>query len=120
MDQNIGRLIDWLEDNNLRENTLVIFNADNGMNMGHHGMWGKGNATYPPNMYDTSVKVPALISRPNHVPQGLVCSDLLSQYDFMPTILSYVGSQNPHKDSLPGRDFSPILAVFDPAELLNQ
>ena len=109
MDQNIGRLIDWLEDNNLRENTLVIFNADNGMNMGHHGMWGKGNAIYPPNMYDTSVKVPALISRPNHVPQGLVCSDLLSQYDFMPTILSYVGSQNPHKDSLPGRDFSPIL-----------
>ena len=58
MDRNIGRLLDWLEENGLRENTLVVFNSDNGMNMGHHGIWGKGNGTYPPNMFDTSVKVP--------------------------------------------------------------
>ena len=47
MDRNIGRLLDWLGENGLRENTLVVFNADNGMNMGHHGIWGKGNGTYP-------------------------------------------------------------------------
>ena len=39
MDRNIGRLLDWLEENGLRENTLVVFNSDNGMNMGHHGIW---------------------------------------------------------------------------------
>ena len=35
----------------LEDNTIVIFTSDNGMNMGHHGIWGKGNGTYPPNMY---------------------------------------------------------------------
>ena len=34
-----------MEENGLRENTLVVFNADNGMNMGHHGIWGKNNVT---------------------------------------------------------------------------
>ena len=109
MDRNIGRLLDWLEENGLRENTLVVFNADNGMNMGHHGIWGKGNGTYPPNMYDTAVKVPTLISRPGHVPQDLVCDKLLSQYDFMPTLLGYLGLESPSDQPLPGRDFSPIL-----------
>ena len=58
MDANVGRLLDWLEANGLRENTLIAFTSDNGMNMGHHGIYGKGNGTYPPNMFDTSVKVP--------------------------------------------------------------
>ena len=109
MDRNIGRILDWLEENGLRENTLVIFNADNGMNMGHHGIWGKGNGTYPPNMFDTAVKVPTLISRPGHVPQDLVCDKLLSQYDFMPTLLGYLGLETPSDQPLPGRDFSSVL-----------
>ena len=109
MDRNIGRLLDWLEENGLRENTLVVFNADNGMNMGHHGIWGKGNGTYPPNMFDTAVKVPTLISRPGHVPQDLVCDRLLSQYDFMPTLLGYLGLEANSDQPLPGRDFSPVL-----------
>lgn len=109
MDRNIGRLLDWLEENRLRENTLVVFNADNGMNMGHHGIWGKGNGTYPPNMFDTAVKVPMLISRPGHVPQDLICDKLLSQYDFMPTLLGYLELESPSDQPLPGRDFSPIL-----------
>ena len=109
MDRNIGRLLDWLEENGLRENTLVVFNADNGMNMGHHGIWGKGNGTYPPNMFDTAVKVPTLVSRPGHVPQDLVCDRLLSQYDFMPTFLGYLGLEAESDQPLPGRDFSPVL-----------
>ena len=109
MDRNIGRLLDWLEEKDLRGNTLVLFNADNGMNMGHHGIWGKGNGTYPPNMFDTAVKVPALISRPGHIPQDLVSDKLLSQYDFAPTILGYLGLSMDSARPLPGRDFSPIL-----------
>ena len=109
MDRNIGRLLDWLEEKGLRENTLVVFNADNGMNMGHHGIWGKGNGTFPPNMFDTAVKVPTLISRPGHVPQDLICEKLLSQYDFMPTLLGYLGLKVDSDQPLPGRDFSPVL-----------
>ena len=111
MDRNIGRLLDWLEESGLRENTLVVFTSDNGMNMGHHGIWGKGNGTYPPNMFDTSVKIPAIISRPGHVPQGLTSDAMLSQYDFAPTLLGYLGADAaPSDDNAgPGRDFSRIL-----------
>lgn len=109
MDYNIGRLLDWLEANGLRENTLVIFTSDNGMNMGHHGLFGKGNATFPMNMYDTSVRVPCIISRPGHVPQGAVCDAMLSHYDFMPTLLDYVGLPNPVAEDLPGVSFAPVL-----------
>lgn len=112
MDDNIGRLIDWLEANDLRENTLIIFTADNGMSMGHHGIWGKGNGTYPANMYDTAVKVPTLISRPGHVPEGEVELNLLSHYDLMPTILDYVRlgyTIGNTRDSLPGTSFASIL-----------
>lgn len=42
MDQGIGRLLGRLDEKGLTENTLVIFSADNGMNMGRHGIWGNG------------------------------------------------------------------------------
>jgi arylsulfatase A-like enzyme len=106
MDLNIGRLIDWLEANDLRESTLIIFTSDNGMNMGHHGIWGKGNGTYPPNMFDTSVKVPTLLSMPGRVPTGEVSSDLLSHYDLMPTILEFAGVSPSEKlEDRPGASF---------------
>ena len=112
MDENIGRLIDWLEANHLRESTLIVFTADNGMSMGHHGIWGKGNGTYPANMYDTAVKVPTIMSRPGHVPQGEVERNLLSHYDLMPTILDYVGLDvlsAESEEALPGSSFAPLL-----------
>ncbi len=100
MDRGIGRILDWLEEYDLRQNTLVIFSSDNGMNMGHHGIFGKGNGTFPFNMFDTSVKVPMLISRPGSVPQGVVYTNLLSHYDLYPTLLDYTGLPNPQKDQL--------------------
>lgn len=114
MDRNIGRLLDWLEANRLRENTLIFFTSDNGMNMGHHGVYGKGNATFPQNMFEESVKVPAIFSRPGHTPAGTVCTDLLSHYDVMPTLLDYLGLENPEADALPGTSFAPLLCG-DPA-----
>ncbi|MBN1139272.1 MAG: sulfatase-like hydrolase/transferase [Anaerolineae bacterium] len=109
MDAGVGRLLDWLCENGLIENTLVIFTGDNGMNMGHHGIFGKGNGTFPQNMFDTSVKVPALIAHPARVPAGLVNQDLLSHYDIMPTLLDYLGIENPAAAGLPGASFAPLL-----------
>lgn len=109
MDSGVGRILDWLEENNLRKNTLVVFMADNGMNMGHHGLYGKGNATWPQNMFDTSVKIPCIISRPGFVPEGSVETSLLSQYDWLPTLLEYTGHEDQVPQDLPGRSFAPIL-----------
>ena len=109
MDANVGRILDRLEATGIRENTIVFFTSDNGMNMGHHGIYGKGNGTFPQNMYDTSVIVPGLISRPGHILEGRISDAMVSHYDFMPTLLEYLGMENPEADRLPGRSFAHIL-----------
>ncbi|NOU62606.1 sulfatase-like hydrolase/transferase [Paenibacillus sp. LMG 31461] len=110
MDRNVGRILDKLEAKGMREQTLICFLSDNGFNCGHHGIWGKGNGTFPFNMFDTSVKVPAIFSHPSRIPQGHVCDELVSGYDFMPTLLAYVGGiEHPEAENLPGRSFLPLL-----------
>jgi arylsulfatase A-like enzyme len=110
MDSGVGRILDWLEEHQIREDTLVIFMSDNGMNMGHHGIYGKGNGTFPQNMYDTSVKIPALISQPGRLPQGVVCDELLSQYDILPTLFDHLEISDPSVEGLPGTSFAPVFS----------
>lgn len=109
MDAGIGQIIAKLEKMGVRDNTLIIFMSDNGMNMGHHGIWGKGNGTFPLNMFDTSVKVPAIFSHPGVIPAGTTNGELVSQYDVFPTLLDYAGVNNPYEDGLPGHSFLPLL-----------
>jgi arylsulfatase A-like enzyme len=109
MDAAIGRVLKKLDGMGLRENTLVVFISDNGFNCGHHGIWGKGNGTRPQNMYDTSVKVPCIISHPGRVPGGVVNTDLLSGYDLFPTFVDYLGFERPVQSDKPGRSFVPVL-----------
>jgi choline-sulfatase len=109
LDRGVGQILSKLDELGIRDNTLVVFSSDNGMNMGHHGIWGKGNGTFPQNMYDTSVKVPMLISRPGSVPQGVVSDHLLSHYDIRPTLLEYVGTGDPGTACLPGNSFAALL-----------
>ena len=105
MDMYIGQVVEKLETLGLRENTLICFMSDNGYNCGHHGIWGKGNGTFPLNMYDTSIKVPAIFSHPGRIPEGVVCEAMVSGYDFMPTLLEYVDIENTEKYKLPGKSF---------------
>jgi choline-sulfatase len=109
MDAAIGRVLVTLDQLGLRENTLVLFMSDNGMNCGHHGIWGKGNGTRPQNMYDTSVKVPCIVSHPGRIPTGHVNGHLLSGYDVFPTLIDYLGLANEDQRPRPGRSFRRIL-----------
>ncbi|WP_371371053.1 sulfatase-like hydrolase/transferase [Sporomusa aerivorans] len=109
MDQNIGRIIAELDKLGLRENTLVIFTSDNGFNCGHHGVWGKGNATKSLNMFDTSIKVPLIINQPGFIKPSNA-EAMVSQYDYFHMILEYLGIANPYKNGLlPGKSFLPLL-----------
>lgn len=109
MDEQIGRILDTLEANGLRENILVVYTADNGMSMGHHGVWGKGNGTFPFNMYETSVKVPFLMSLPGVIPQGKQEEAILSAYDIFPTLLELCKLDRKECEKLPGRSFAYLL-----------
>ena len=109
MDAGIGRILEKLDSLGMTEDTLVVFTSDNGFSCGHHGFWGKGNATFPLNMYEESVKVPFIARHPGRIPAGTVCDALVSAYDFMPTLLEY--AQVPAADAYrrPGVSFAAAL-----------
>lgn len=109
MDAAVGRILDRLERDGLLEDTLIVFTGDNGMSMGHHGIWGKGNGTHPVNMYDSAVKVPCLFSLPGTVQSGVVNHEMVSHYDFYETILDLAGVPFTPPDNLPGVSFAPLL-----------
>ena len=118
MDRNVGRLLDRLEKLRLREDTLVVFLSDNGFSCGQHGFWGKGNGTEPRNMYENSIRVPAVFSHPRRIPAGTVQHAMVSAYDLMPTLLEYLDLPLPEGVPLVGRSFAPALlgARCDPHE----
>jgi choline-sulfatase len=91
------------------ERTLVVFLSDNGFACGHHGFWGKGNGTTSRNMNEVSIKVPAIVSHPAHLPAGRVEQALVSAYDVMPTLLDYVSLPIPTDRHLPGRSLVSLL-----------
>jgi arylsulfatase A-like enzyme len=98
VDHNVGRIVRRLEEHGLREDTLIVFAADQGWNAGHHGVWGKGNATIPFNMYEESIRVPLIWNQPGRIQAGQKISAMVSSYDFFPTILDCVGVQPPPAD----------------------
>ncbi|MHA7269589.1 sulfatase-like hydrolase/transferase [Arthrobacter sp. HLT1-20] len=109
MDAAIGRLMAQLDRLGIRENTVVIFSSDNGFNCGHHGVWGKGNGTFPQNMYDSSVKVPAIFHWPGRIAPAQVRAELLSAYDVAATILELAGLDPAPFETGPGASFAPLL-----------
>lgn len=109
MDAAIGRVVAQLDELGLRRNTIIIFSSDNGFNTGHHGIWGKGNGTFPQNMYDSSVKVPAIFHWPGHIASGAVREELLSAYDVAATILELTGLDPAPFETGPGTSFAPLL-----------
>jgi len=115
MDRALGRVIEALDESGIRDDTVVVFSSDNGFNAGHHGIWGKGNGTWPLNMYDSSVKVPAIVSQPGRIRAGVVSHELLSAYDMAATLLELVGMDPAPMEDGPGRSFASLLLDVDEA-----
>ena len=110
MDRAVGRIVAEVERLGMRDNTIIIFTSDNGFNCGHHGIWGKGNATMDLNMYETSIKVPLIISWPSVIKPGSKSEAMVSQYDYFPTLMELTGLENPYKEGeTAGKSFAPIL-----------
>jgi len=114
VDANIGRVLARLDELRLRDDTLVVFTADQGWNAGHHGVWGKGNGTIPFNLYEESLRVPLIWNQPGRIPAGKSPDPLVSSYDYFPTILEYLGvtaQSDPHRV---GRSYADFLRGRSP------
>ncbi|MFB7893646.1 sulfatase-like hydrolase/transferase [Microbacterium sp. NPDC056044] len=103
LDRALGRVWAAISEAGLDASTLIAFVGDNGFNTGHHGIWGKGNGTLPQNMYDTSIRVPAIFVQPGRIPSGRRDDAMVSGYDLLPTLLDYSGLDEPSgSENLPG------------------
>jgi arylsulfatase A-like enzyme len=109
IDRGVGRVVEHLKQLDLLENTVVIFTSDQGYNIGHRGLWGKGNASNPRNAYDTSLRIPLIFHYPGKFPEGQTCDLMVSAYDFLPTLLEYLDLPPSPGRNLPGRSFAPAL-----------
>lgn len=109
MDANVGRVLGKLEKLGVRENTVVIFSADQGFNCGHHGVWGKGNGTIPFNMYEESIRVPLIWNHRGRISPGSDVGAMVSSYDFFPTLLDYLGVVAPSDRLRAGRSYAGFL-----------
>jgi uncharacterized sulfatase len=125
VDRNLGRLLNTLDELKLTENTVVIYTSDHGYNMGHNGIWHKGNGhwilTEPPaatknvpkgqrpNLYDNSIRVPTAIRWPGTISAGRTIPQTVSNLDWYPTLLAIAGAKRPEGVLLRGRDFTPLL-----------
>ena len=98
----VGRLVSALHQNNLFDNTLIIFTSDHGDLTGSHGLNRKGAA-----MFEELVHVPCVIHPPRREVNSGSCAELISQVDFMPTILEYCGVDVP--DGLHGTSISSLI-----------
>ena len=111
IDEATGRIMDELEANGLRESTLLIFTSDHGLNCGQHGMWGKGNATFPYNMVEESIRIPLIFNQPGYLYQGQRRNEYVDHCDVFQTLVDYAGLELPERGEnyYPGLSFLPIL-----------
>jgi arylsulfatase A-like enzyme len=114
VDANVGRVVQKLEQMGVREDTVIIFTADQGWNAGHHGVWGKGNGTWPFNMYEESIRVPLIWNHPGRIRPNQVLNPMVSSYDYFPTILDYLGVKAPADSKRPGRSYAEHLRGRSP------
>ena len=109
MDVNIGRIMDTVHRLNLDRDTLIVFASDHGYNAGHHGLWGKGNAGYPLNVFETSLRIPMIWRHTGKIEPG-VDESVVQVLDIAPTLLDYAGKlQFPTSANIPGESFMDLL-----------
>lgn len=107
IDEQVGRIIDELQSQQLTDDTLVVYTADHGHMNGHHGLWSKGNATVPQNFLEESIRVPAMLTWPGRIAPGQTCDAFADHCDLHATLADAAGA--PLIDTLPGRSYLPLL-----------
>lgn len=101
VDENVGRLLDYLDANGLAKNTIVVYTSDQGFYLGEHGWYDKRF------MYEESLSMPLLVRYPKQIEAGQISDDIVLNLDFAPTFLDYAGASIP--DDFQGETIRPVL-----------
>ncbi len=103
VDESIDRVLDYLEQEGLAENTLVIYMGDNGFMLGEHGLIDKRQA------YEESMRVPMLAWAPGYIEAGSTIEENILNIDIAPTLLDMAGGAMPEDHTVDGQSFLPLL-----------
>ena len=106
IDDNVGRMLDYLDEHDLAENTIVVYTSDQGFFLGDHGWFDKRL------MYEESLLMPLLIRHPAQIAAGSVSDEVVVNVDFGPTLLEMMGVQA--ADHVQGRSFADVLRGHTP------
>ncbi len=108
VDDNVGRLLDYLDSSGLAGDTAVVYTSDQGFFLGDHGWYDKRF------MYEESLRMPLLVRHPAIVPTGSVANAMVLNLDFAQTFLDLAGV--PALPTMQGRSFVPVLRGDCPAD----
>ena len=106
VDDGVGQVLDYLDENGLSENTIVVYTSDQGFYLGEHGWFDKRF------MYEESFRTPLLARWPGVIKPGTSNSDLVQNLDFAQTFLDIAGADQP--SDMQGASFKPLLAGKTP------
>ena len=105
VDDNVGKVLDYLDENGLYENTIVVYTSDQGFYLGEHGWFDKRF------IYDESFKTPLLIRWPNRIKPGTTREEMVQNLDFAQTFLEAAGITAP--EDMQGESLMPLLTGRD-------
>ncbi len=108
LDDQLPPLIAKLKQRGLWDNTLIIFTGDNGFLLGRHGLWSKGLASDPINMFEEVMATPMIWNWPGKFPVEAARPELVSFVDVFPTLCEFSGASVPPRN-LPGRSYVNLL-----------
>lgn len=100
LDENIGKILRYLDENHLSENTLLVYTSDQGFYMGEHGWFDKRF------MYEESLRTPLLMRFPNKIKKGII-EKMVQNIDYAPTFLDFAGVAIPKE--IQGKSLKPLL-----------
>jgi len=108
VDDNVGRILDYLDESGLAKNTIVMYTSDQGVFLGEHGLYDKRI------IYEEALRMPFLIRWPGHIKPGSTSDGMILNVDFAPTMLEIAGAQP--DPEMQGRSFVPLLAGTIPPD----
>jgi len=102
IDDNVGRILDYLDEEGLTENTIIVYTSDQGFFLGDHGWFDKRF------FYEESLRMPFIVRYPKEIEQNSVNNNIILNTDFAPTFLDYAGIDIP--DEIQGDSFRKFLS----------
>lgn len=108
VDDNIGKLLDALDEMGIADNTIVVYVADQGYFLGEHGFYDKRM------FYEESARMPFVIRYPKCIPAGKRVNELVLNVDFASTLCDFAGVKSP--EGTQGRSFKDVLAGKTPKD----